>query len=178
MICCLSFFVISFLRFQLFDYFFIIKFDIGNFTMNVERKFFFVCFIFALVIYVIYVFGLFDLFIDLFYLQIFIRQSGFFGYSFYILLFIIVIFLLLLGSILVIAGGIVFGSFLGILFLLIVVTLVFSCLFLLARWLGRDLLLKYVGYSNIFQVIEKGIARNGIDFFILIRLISLFFYNI
>ena len=50
--------------------------------------------------------------------------------------------------------------------------------FLLARWLGRDLLLKYVGHSNTFQAIEKGIARNGIDFLILTRLIPLFPYNI
>lgn len=77
-----------------------------------------------------------------------------------------------------IVGGIVFGLFLGILFLLIVVMLVFLCLFLLVCWLGCDLLLKYVGYSNIFQVIEKGIVCNGIDFFILICLILLFFYNI
>ena len=31
-------------------------------------------------------------------------------------------------------------------------------LILLARWLGRDLLLKCVGHSNTFQAIEKGIA--------------------
>lgn len=44
--------------------------------------------------------------------------------------------------------------------------------------MGRDLLLKYVGHSHTFQAIEKGIARNGIDFLILTRLIPLFPYNI
>lgn len=146
--------------------------------MNAERKFLFACLIFALVIYAIHAFGLFDLLTDLPHLQTLIRQSGFFGYSLYILLFIIATLLLLPGSILVIAGGIVFGPLLGTLLSLIAATLASSCSFLLARWLGRDLLLKYVGHSNTFQAIEKGIARNGIDFLILTRLIPLFPYNI
>ena len=142
--------------------------------MNAERKFLFACLIFALVIYAIHAFGLFELLTDLPHLQTLIRQSGLFGYSLYILLFIIATLFLLPGSILVIAGGIVFGPFLGTLLSLIAATLASSCSFLLARWLGRDLLLKYVGHSHTF----KGIARNGINFLILTRLIPLFPYNI
>ncbi|EES8531230.1 TVP38/TMEM64 family protein [Escherichia coli] len=146
--------------------------------MNAERNFLFACLIFALVIYAIHAFGLFDLLTDLPHLQTLIRQSGLFGYSLYILLFIIATLFLLPGSILVIAGGIVFGPLLGTLLSLIAATLASSCSFLLARWLGCDLLLKYVGHSHTFQAIEKGIARNGIDFLILTRLIPLFPYNI
>ena len=146
--------------------------------MNAERKFLFACLIFALVIYAIHAFGLFELLTDLPHLLTLIRQSGLFGYSLYILLFIIATLFLLPGSILVIAGGIVFGPLLGTLLSLIAATLASSCSFLLARWLGRDLLLKYVGHSHTFQAIEKGIARNGIDFLILTRLIPLFPYNI
>ncbi|HBA9565174.1 TPA: TVP38/TMEM64 family protein [Escherichia coli] len=146
--------------------------------MNAERKFLLACLIFALVIYAIHAFGLFDLLTDLPHLQTLIRQSGLFGYSLYILLFIIATLFLLPGSILVIAGGIVFGPLLGTLLSLIAATLASLCSFLLARWLGRDLLLKYVGHSHTFQAIEKGIARNGIDFLILTRLIPLFPYNI
>lgn len=146
--------------------------------MNAERNFLFACLIFALVIYAIHAFGLFDLLTDLPHLQTLIRQSGLFGYSLYILLFIIATLFLLPGSILVIAGGIVFGPLLGTLLSLIAATLASSCSFLLARWLGRDLLLKCVGHSHTFQAIEKGIARNGIDFLILTRLIPLFPYNI
>ena len=40
------------------------------------------------------------------------------------------------------------------------------------------LLLKYVGHTATFQAIERGIARSGIDFLILTRLIPLFPYNI
>ncbi|HGF2108748.1 TPA: TVP38/TMEM64 family protein [Escherichia coli] len=146
--------------------------------MNAERNFLFACLIFALVIYAIHAFGLFDLLTDLPHLQTLIRQSGLFGYSLYILLFIIATLFLLPGSILVIAGGIVFGPLLGTLLSLIAATLASSSSFLLALWLGRDLLLKYVGHSHTFQAIEKGIARNGIDFLILTRLIPLFPYNI
>ncbi|MGL4118930.1 TVP38/TMEM64 family protein, partial [Escherichia coli] len=81
--------------------------------MNAERKFLLACLIFALVIYPIHAFGLFDLLTDLPHLQTLIRQSGLFGYSLYILLFIIATLFLLPGSILVIAGGIVFGPLLG-----------------------------------------------------------------
>lgn len=55
-----------------------------------------------------------------------------------------------------IAGGIVFGPLLGH-YSLIAATLASSCSFLLARWLGRDLLLKYVGHSNTFRAIEKAL---------------------
>ncbi|MCZ8883374.1 TVP38/TMEM64 family protein, partial [Escherichia albertii] len=82
------------------------------------------------------------------------------------------------GSVLVIAGGIAFGPLLGTLLSLIAATLASACSFLLARWLGRDLLLKYVGHTHTFQAIEKGISRSGIDFLILTRLIPLFPYNI
>ncbi len=117
------------------------------------------CLIFALVIYAIHTFGLFDLLTDLPHLQTLIRQSGLFWViALYILLFIIATLFLLPGSILVIAGGIVFGPLLGTLLSLVAATLASSCSFLLARWLGRDLLLKYVGHSHTFQAIEKGIA--------------------
>lgn len=56
-----------------------------------------------------------------------------------------------------IAGGIVFGPLLGTLLSLIAATLASSSSFLLARWLGRDLLLKYVGHSHTFRAIEKAL---------------------
>lgn len=99
-----------------------------------------------------------------------IRQSGAFGYTLYILLFIVATLFLLPGSLLVIAGGVIFG--------LLAATLASSASFLFARWLGRELLLKYVGQTAIFQAIEKGIARSGTDFLILTRLIPLFPYNV
>lgn len=78
----------------------------------------------------------------------------------------------------VIVGGIIFGPLWGTLLSLVAATLASSISFLIARWMGRDLVLKYVGDTTVFQAIEKGIARNGIDFLILTRLIPLFPYNI
>ena len=107
-----------------------------------------------------------------------IRQSGAFGYTLYILLFIVATLFLIPGSILVIAGGVIFGPLAGTLLSLLAATLASSASFLFARWLGRELLLKYIGQTTIFQAIEKGIARSGTDFLILTRLIPLFPYNI
>lgn len=146
--------------------------------MNAERKFLFACLIFALLIYAIHAFGLFELLTDLPHLQTLIRQSGLFGYSLYILLFIICHPLSVTRKHTGDRWRDSFGPLLGTLLSLIAATLASSCSFLLARWLGRDLLLKYVGHSHTFQAIDKGIARNGIDFLILTRLIPLFPYNI
>ncbi|WP_420808695.1 TVP38/TMEM64 family protein [Citrobacter tructae] len=111
-------------------------------------------------------------------LQDLIRQSGMFGYALYILLFIVAALCLIPGSVLVIVGGILFGPVMGTLVSLFAATVASALSFLLARWLGRDLLLKYVGHTTIFQAIEKGIAQSGIDFLIFTRLVPLFPYNI
>ena len=107
-----------------------------------------------------------------------IRQSGAFGYTLYILLFIVATLFLIPCSILVIAGGVIFGPLAGTLLSLLAATFASSLSFLFARWLGRELLIKYVGQTAIFQTIEHGIARSGSDFLILTRLIPLFPYNI
>ncbi|HFZ8995996.1 TPA: TVP38/TMEM64 family protein [Citrobacter freundii] len=123
-------------------------------------------------------FNLADLLIHFHRLQDTIRHSGASGYVLYVLLFVIATLCLLPGSILVIVGGMVFGPLTGTLLSLIAATLASALSFLCARWLGRDLLLKYVGHTRVFQTIERGIARSGSDFLILTRLIPLFPYNI
>lgn len=111
-------------------------------------------------------------------LQGLILQSGTLGYGLYIALFILATVCLMPGSVLVLVGGMVFGPWLGTLLSLVAATLASAASFLLARALGRTLLLNYVGHTATFQAIERGIARNGIDFLILTRLIPLFPYNI
>ena len=111
-------------------------------------------------------------------LQHLILQSGTLGYGLYIALFIVATVCLMPGSILVLVGGIVFGPWVGTLLSLVAATLASALSFLLARLLGRTLLLNYVGHTATFQAIERGIARNGVDFLILTRLIPLFPYNI
>ncbi|MBU5604557.1 MULTISPECIES: TVP38/TMEM64 family protein [Citrobacter] len=127
---------------------------------------------------VFHYFGLTDLITNFQHLQAVIRQSGMFGYTLYILLFIIAALCLIPGSILVIVGGVLFGPVAGTLVSLVAATVASALSFLLARWLGRELLLKYVGHTATFQAIEKGIAHSGLDFLILTRLVPLFPYNI
>ncbi|HGH3371129.1 TPA: TVP38/TMEM64 family protein [Kluyvera cryocrescens] len=123
-------------------------------------------------------FGLAELVTNFRHLQQLIGQSGVLGYGLYITLFIIATLCLMPGSILVLAGGMVFGPWLGTLLSLVAATLASALSFILARWLGRSLLLKYVGHTATFQAIERGMTRNGTDFLILTRLIPLFPYNI
>lgn len=96
----------------------------------------------------------------------------------YVALFIIATLCLIPGSLLVIAGGVLFGPLTGSLLSFAAATVASSLSFLIARWLGRDLLQRYVGHTAVFQAIERGIARSGSDFLILTRLVPLFPYNI
>lgn len=123
-------------------------------------------------------FGLSDLITNFRHLQQLIGQSGTLGYVIYITLFIVATVCLMPGSVLVLAGGMVFGPWLGTLLSLVAATLASALSFLLARWIGRTLLLKYVGHTATFQAIERGMTRSGTDFLILTRLIPLFPYNI
>ena len=77
-----------------------------------------------------------------------------------------------------IVGGVLFGPVTGTLISLVAATMASALSFMLARWLGRELLLKYVGHTATFQAIETGIAHSGVDFLILTRLVPLFPYNI
>lgn len=122
--------------------------------------------------------GFAELISDIHHLREIIRQSGVCSYTLYILLFIIATLFLIPGSLLVIAGGVIFGPLPATLLSLLAATIASSLSFLLARWLGRELLLKYFGQTAIFQAIERGIERSGSDFLILTRLIPLFPYNI
>lgn len=123
-------------------------------------------------------YGLTDLITNFHHLQDVIGQSGLFGYTLYILLFIVAALCLILAASTVIVGGVLFGPVTGTLISLVAATMASALSFMLARWLGRELLLKYVGHTATFQAIEKGIAHSGVDFLILTRLVPLFPYNI
>ena len=111
--------------------------------------------------------GLHDLLTHLHLLQDTLRHQGAWGYLVYAALFIIATLCLIPGSLLVIAGGMLFGPLTGSLLSFAAATLASSLSFLIARWLGRDLLQRYVGHTTVFQAIERGIARSGCDFLIL-----------
>ncbi|ENU5823745.1 MULTISPECIES: TVP38/TMEM64 family protein [Klebsiella] len=122
--------------------------------------------------------GLHDLLTHLHLLQETLRHHGAWSYLVYVALFITATLCLIPGSLLVIAGGMLFGPLTGSLLSFAAATLASALSFLIARWLGRDLLQRYVGHTAVFQAIERGIARSGCDFLILTRLVPLFPYNI
>ncbi|MCE9799448.1 TVP38/TMEM64 family protein [Raoultella ornithinolytica] len=122
--------------------------------------------------------GFADLVTHFRHLQSLIQHSGPLGWTLYVALFIVATLCLIPGSILVMVGGVVFGPVWGTLLSLCAATVASALSFLLARWLGRDLLLKYAGHTATFQAIERGIARSGTDFLIFTRLVPLFPYNI
>ena len=107
-----------------------------------------------------------------------LRHHGAWSYLVYVALFITATLCLIPGSLLVIAGGMLFGPLTGSLLSFAAATLASALSFLIARWLGRDLLQRYVVHTAVFQAIERGIARSGCDFLILTRLVPLFPYNI
>ena len=146
--------------------------------IRAESKLILACLFFGVVSYLLHAYGLFSLLTDFSRLQTVVQQSGTRGYALYIALFILASLFLLPGSLVVIVGGLVFGTLTGTLLSLIAATLASAVSFLFARWLGRDILLKYLGHTAVFQSIEKGILRSGSDYLILTRLIPLFPYNI
>ena len=111
-------------------------------------------------------------------LQQWISVHGWIGIIAYVLLFVIASLFLVPGSVLVIAGGIVFGTFYGPIISLFAATLSSSLSFLLARYLGRSWLLQRFSGNKKFEQIEQGIQHYGVDFLIFTRLIPLFPYNI
>lgn len=132
----------------------------------------------GILLFVIHRCGLTDLLLHLQQLQDLIRHSGAAGAGLYVLLFVVASISLIPGSLLVIAGGIIFGPLYGTLLSVVASTLASSASFLLARRLGRDALLRAVGHTATFQAIEQGITRHGTDFLLLTRLIPLFPYTL
>lgn len=146
--------------------------------IQAESKLILACLFFGVVCYLLHTYGLFSLLTDFSRLQAVVQQSGTRGYALYVVLFILATLFLLPGSLLVIVGGLVFGTVTGTLLSLIAATLASALSFLFARWLGRDILLKYLGHTAAFRTIERGIRESGSDYLILTRLIPLFPYNI
>ena len=145
---------------------------------NAERKLL-ICFaLLGTLVLLLHKIGFTDLLSNLQNLQNLIHHSGSVGYVVYILLFIISTVCLIPGSLLVVAGGVIFGALTGALLSLFAATLGSSLSFLIARFFCRDVLISRLGHTKSFRAIERGIARNGIDFLILTRLVPLFPYNI
>ncbi len=111
-------------------------------------------------------------------LQNWFRGLGALGYGVFILIYIAVCVFMLPASPLTIAAGITFGSVLGAFLSIIGATIGATAAFLVAKYLARDAIVNRFGSNPIFQKIEDGVAKNGISFLILTRLVPIFPFNL
>ncbi|VAX22791.1 hypothetical protein MNBD_NITROSPINAE04-80 [hydrothermal vent metagenome] len=81
------------------------------------------------------------------------------------------------GTILTIIGGVVFGSYLGTLLIVIGATLGACGAFVVSRFLARDFISGMFGKANWFEKLDKGIETNGLYFILFIRLVPVFPFN-
>lgn len=132
----------------------------------------------ALVALVLYETGFVDLITDLQALQSFITSLGFLGALVFILIFVVAAVFLLPGSLLVMASGILYGPWWGTLISLIASTIAASLSFLIARGVGRKVIIEKFSENKLFLKIESGVQKNGIDFLIFTRLMPFSPYNI
>jgi uncharacterized membrane protein YdjX (TVP38/TMEM64 family) len=81
------------------------------------------------------------------------------------------------GTILTIIGGVVFGSYLGTLLIVIGATLGASGAFFVSRFLARDFINEMFGKADWFNKFDEGIKANGLYFVLFIRLVPVFPFN-
>lgn len=81
------------------------------------------------------------------------------------------------GTILTIIGGVVFGSYLGTLLIVIGATLGASGAFFVAKFLARDFINEMFGKTPWFKKFDDGIKENGLYFVLFIRLVPVFPFN-
>lgn len=108
----------------------------------------------------------------------FIKDLGVYGYLIFIGLYVISAIFSLPALVMTITAGVVFGPILGGVLSLLGATLGAVAAFFSARYFFRAFLMRKFGDSPIFNKIEKGVEKNGIDFLILTRLLPIFPYNL
>lgn len=81
------------------------------------------------------------------------------------------------GTILTIIGGVVFGSYLGTLLIVIGATLGACGAFFVARFLARDYIYGMFGKARWFEKLDEGIETHGLYFILFIRLVPVFPFN-
>ena len=81
------------------------------------------------------------------------------------------------GTILTVLGGIIFGSYLGTLLIVIGATLGASGAFFVSRFLARDFILEKFGSASWFKKLDEGIESRGLYFILFIRLVPVFPFN-
>ncbi len=109
-------------------------------------------------------------------LEQWLEQAGWWAPAIFILLYICAAVLFLPGSIFTLAGGIIFGPFLGLLYNLTGATIGAALSFLIARYLASDMVSQRSG-GKLKQLIS-GVEAEGWRFVAFVRLVPLFPFNL
>ncbi|KST63247.1 hypothetical protein BC008_38845 [Mastigocoleus testarum BC008] len=107
-----------------------------------------------------------------------INEQGTVGGIVFMLLYIVATVAFLPGSILTLGAGVVFGVFLGSLYVFIGATLGATAAFLVGRYLARGWVANKIAGNQKFAAIDRAVGREGLKIVLLTRLSPVFPFNL
>jgi len=110
-------------------------------------------------------------------LHVLVEDLGYWGPLAFILLYAIASTFGLPGTIFTIAGGVIFGKWLGTALNITGATLGACAAFAIARFAARGIMAEKFKTQKWFVKLEKGIAEDGLNYMLFVRLIPVFPYN-
>ena len=106
-----------------------------------------------------------------------INKYGLLAPIIFILLYILATVFFLPGVPLTLLAGILFGPFWGTVYVSIASTIGALLSFVIARYLGRELIVKKFKNNNLFMKLDNGVKSNGWKMVVITRLVPIFPYN-
>lgn len=107
-----------------------------------------------------------------------INSQGAVGGIAFILLYIVATVAFLPGSIITLGAGVVFGVFLGSLYVFIGATIGATAAFLVGRYLARGWVANKISGNQKFAAIDRAVGREGLKIVLLTRLSPIFPFNL
>lgn len=107
-----------------------------------------------------------------------ITMLGVWGPLFYILMYIFITITILPALPITIAGGIIFGPIMGVVYTAIGAGIGLSLSFLIARYIARDAIERKFGSTDTFKKIDEGVKKDGWFILAITRLIPIFPFGI
>lgn len=131
-----------------------------------------------LIMFLLNYFGVVDFFFNTLKLKLFLEGLGIWGMVIFAVLFVLATIFLIPGSVLVIVAGLVYGPIKGSIIALVSATIASVVCFVLARYLGREAISNRFKNNKVFQGVEEGLEKYGLEFLIITRLVPLFPYTL
>jgi uncharacterized membrane protein YdjX (TVP38/TMEM64 family) len=107
-----------------------------------------------------------------------VESLGAFGALAFIGIYIVATVAFLPGSVLTLGAGVVFGVWLGALYVFIGATLGATAAFLVGRYLARNWVAKKIAGNDKFNAIDRAVGKEGLKIVILTRLSPIFPFNL